>query len=160
MSCGEIFVVFLRIPLGMEKWTEVTQSCLTLRSHGLQPTRLFHLWNFPGKNTGVGCHFLFQGFFPTQGLNLGLPHCRQSLYRLSHQGSLRDGSLIIIVWTLDDTWGKRKTGFRLAMEGWVLSWGGPFFLWSGEKGCRWCEPMAAFILSNPYLVRLFSSTIL
>ena len=27
------------------------------------------LWNFPGKNTGVGCHFLLQGIFPTQGLN-------------------------------------------------------------------------------------------
>ena len=41
---------------------------------------------FPGKNTGVGCHFLLQGIFPTQGLNLGLPHCNQTLYHLSHQG--------------------------------------------------------------------------
>ena len=32
----------------------------------------------------MGCHFLLQGIFPTQGLNLGLPHCRQILYRLSH----------------------------------------------------------------------------
>ena len=30
--------------------------------------------NSPGKNTGVGCHFLLQGIFPTQGLNLGLLH--------------------------------------------------------------------------------------
>ena len=30
-------------------------------------------WNFPGKSTGVGCHFLLQGIFPTQGLNPGLP---------------------------------------------------------------------------------------
>ena len=52
-----------------------------------EPTRLLHLWDFPGKNTGVGCHFLLQGIFPTQGLNLGLPHCRQMLYRLSHHGS-------------------------------------------------------------------------
>ena len=29
-------------------------------------------WNFPGKSTGVGCHFLLQGIFPTQGLNLDL----------------------------------------------------------------------------------------
>ena len=28
----------------------------------------------PGKNTGVGCHALLQGIFPTQGLSLGLPH--------------------------------------------------------------------------------------
>ena len=40
-----------------------------------------------GKNTGVGCHALLQGIFPTQGSNLVLPHCRQMLYRLSHQGS-------------------------------------------------------------------------
>ena len=33
-----------------------------------------------------GCHALLQGIFPTQGLNPGLPHCRQTLYRLSHQG--------------------------------------------------------------------------
>ena len=42
---------------------------------------------FPGKNTGVGCHFLLQGIFPTQGLNLCLPHCREMLYHQSHQGS-------------------------------------------------------------------------
>ena len=41
----------------------------------------------PGKNTGVGCHALFQGIFPTQGLNLGLPHCKHILYHLSHQKS-------------------------------------------------------------------------
>ena len=38
-------------------------------------------WDFPGKNTGVGCRFLLQGIFPTQGLNLHLPHYRQTLYR-------------------------------------------------------------------------------
>ena len=36
------------------------QSCLTLRPHRRQPTRLHHLWDSPGKNTGVGCHFLLQ----------------------------------------------------------------------------------------------------
>ena len=41
-----------------------------LQSHGLQPTRLLSPWAFPGKNTGVGCHFLPQGIFPTQGSNL------------------------------------------------------------------------------------------
>ena len=30
-------------------------------------TRLLCPWDFPGKNTGVGCHFLLQGIFPTQG---------------------------------------------------------------------------------------------
>ena len=41
----------------------------------------------PGKNTGVGCHTLLQEIFPTQESNPGLPHCRQILYQLSHQGS-------------------------------------------------------------------------
>ena len=41
-------------------------------------------WNCPCKNTGVGCHFLLQEIFLTQGLNLGLSHCRQTLYCLNH----------------------------------------------------------------------------
>ena len=40
-----------------------------------------------GKSTGVGCHFFLQGIFPTQGLKPVLPHCRQTLYCLSHLGS-------------------------------------------------------------------------
>ena len=44
----------------------------------------------PGMNTGVGCHALLQGSFPTQRWNPGLPYCRQILYHLSHhQGSPR-----------------------------------------------------------------------
>ena len=40
----------------------------------------------PGKNTGVDCHTLLQGIFPTQESNPGLLHCRRILYHLSHQG--------------------------------------------------------------------------
>ena len=36
------------------------QSCLTLQPHRWQPTRLPCPWDSPGKNTGVGCHFLLQ----------------------------------------------------------------------------------------------------
>ena len=49
--------------------------------------RLLCPWNSPGKNTGVGCNFLLQGIFLTQGKNLGLLHCRQILYHLSYQVS-------------------------------------------------------------------------
>ena len=59
----------------------------SLPPHGLYPARLLCLWDSPGKNTEVGCHFLLQGIFPTQGSNPGLLHCRQILHRLSHQGS-------------------------------------------------------------------------
>ena len=44
-------------------------------------------WDFLGKNTGVSCHFLFQGIFWTQGLNLHLLHWRQDSLLLNHQGS-------------------------------------------------------------------------
>ena len=61
----------------------------SLRPHGLYSTRLLSPWNFSGMSTGVGCHFLLQGIFLTQGLNPGLLHCRQRLYYLSHQGWIR-----------------------------------------------------------------------
>ena len=54
-------------------WTVAHQTAPSLR--------------FSRQDTGVGGHFLLQEIFSTQGMNLGLPHCRQTLYRLSHQGS-------------------------------------------------------------------------
>ena len=62
----------------------------SLQPHGLWPARLLCPWNSPGKNTGEGGHSLLLGIFPTERSNLGLPHCRQSLYPLSHQGSPRN----------------------------------------------------------------------
>ena len=52
-------------------------------NHGPQPARLLCLWDFPGKNSGVGCHCLLQEIFPDQGLKLGILPCRQILYHLS-----------------------------------------------------------------------------
>ena len=63
----------------------VDQSCPTL-CDPMEPARLLCPWDCPGKNTGVGCHSLLHGIFQTQGSNLSLPHCRQILYHLSHQG--------------------------------------------------------------------------
>ena len=57
---------------------------------------LLHPWDFSGKSTRVGCHFLLQRIFPTQGSNPGLTHCKQTLYRLSHQGSPIYTQLLII----------------------------------------------------------------
>ena len=71
-----------------ESESEVTQSCPTPRDpmdYSL-PGSSVH-GSFPGKSTGVGCHCLLQGIFPTQGSNHGLLHHRQMLYHLSHQGS-------------------------------------------------------------------------
>ena len=64
-----------------------SRSRLTLPPRGLQPARHLCPWDSSGENTGVGCYFLLQGIFLTQGSNLGLPHCRQILHRLSLQRS-------------------------------------------------------------------------
>ena len=87
---GEASVISQREVWGKEAGR---QSCRTLevravfwifiwsavRRHGWAgTTRLAHL--SPGKNTVVGCHFLFQGIFPTQGSNPRLLHCRRTLY--------------------------------------------------------------------------------
>ena len=63
----------------------------SLRPYGLWPTRLLCPRNFPGKNTGVGCHFLLQGTFPSWGSNpslLWLLHWPTDSLSLSHLGSL------------------------------------------------------------------------
>ena len=72
-----------------EKSESVNRSVVSnsWQPHGQQLTGLFCPWNSPGKNTGVGCHFLLQGSFLTRGLILGFLHCRGILYHLSHQES-------------------------------------------------------------------------
>ena len=63
----------------------VTQSCPAVCNPiDCSPPGSSAHGDFPGKNTGVGCHALLQGIFPTQGLNPGLPQCRWILYHLSH----------------------------------------------------------------------------
>ena len=76
----------------------VTQSCPTLCNsmdcrppdssvHGILQARILEWVVIPFKNTGVGGHSLLQEICLTQGLNLGLLHCRQIRYHLSHQGT-------------------------------------------------------------------------
>ena len=52
----------------------VLQLCLTVWPYDLYPARHLCPWDFPGKNTEMGCCFLFQGIFWTQGLNPHLLH--------------------------------------------------------------------------------------
>ena len=59
----------------------------SLQKYGLQSARRHCAWGFPGKNTGMGCHFLLQGIFPTQGSNshlLHLLHWQADSLPLSH----------------------------------------------------------------------------
>ena len=65
----------------------VAQLCLTLYDPmEYSPPGSSVYGDSLGKNAGVGCHAVLQ-IFPTQGLNPGLPRCRQILYQLSHQRS-------------------------------------------------------------------------
>ena len=62
----------------------------SLWPHGLLPTRLLCPWDSPGKNTGVSCHFLLQGIFPTQASNLRLLcllHWQVDSLPVSHLGN-------------------------------------------------------------------------
>ena len=76
------FCLSLSCPFLLPSVLSISSACVLSHSvvssslwpHRLQPARLLCLWNFPGKNTGVGCHFLLQGIFPTQGLNPCLLH--------------------------------------------------------------------------------------
>ena len=54
-----------------KKVNKVVSACLVM-SDSLRPYSLLCPWDSPGKNTGVGCHFLIQGIFLTQGANLAL----------------------------------------------------------------------------------------
>ena len=67
----------------------VAKSCPTL--WGLvscSPPGSFGRWVSPGKNTGVGSHFLLQNVFPTQGSNACLLHSRQICYQTEPSGKL------------------------------------------------------------------------
>ena len=74
-------------PCAMFSVSVVSHSLQPHGPHGLQSTRLLCPWDSAGKNTGVGCHALHQGIFPSQGSSPGLLHWRCILYGLSHQES-------------------------------------------------------------------------
>ena len=66
----------------------VAELCLSLcnpTDHSLPGSSVYG--DSPGKNIGMGCHFLLQGIFPTQGSNPGVLNCMWILYHLSHQES-------------------------------------------------------------------------
>ena len=70
----------------------VAQSCLTLFDPMVySPPGSFLSKEFSRQEYWSGLHSLLQGIFPTQGSNLGLLHCRQILYHLSHQKELGMG---------------------------------------------------------------------
>ena len=79
-------------------------------------------WNSPGQNTGVGSLSLLQGIFPTQGLNLGLPHCRWILYQLSHKGSLRILKWVAYPFSRESSQPRNRTGVSCIAGRFFTNW--------------------------------------
>ena len=105
------------------------------RSDSLQPHRLYSPWNSPGQNTGMGSLSFLQGVFPIQGSNPGLPHYRQIINQLSHQGipQYKIESLKINknIWSF--LWQGKLCAYELSTQGmqepellttplWVICW--------------------------------------
>ena len=79
-------------------------------------------WNSLGQNTGVGSLSIFQGIFPTQGLNPDLPHCRQNLCQLSHQGSPRILEWVAYPFSSGSSWPRNWTGVSCFAGRFFTSW--------------------------------------
>ena len=127
-----------------------TQSCLTLWDpHGLYPASLFCPWDSPGKNTGVGCHALLQGIFPTQGPNPGLLHCRQILYRLSHQGSPRILEWVAYPLSRGTSWPRNQTL--------VSCIAGRLFTISATREAQWINEWVHYFMSYWWDITQLSS---
>ena len=76
----------------------------------------------PGKNTGVSCHALLQGIFPTQGLSPGIPHYRRILHHLSHQGSPRILECIACPFSRGSSRPRNQTGVSCVAGRFFTSW--------------------------------------
>ena len=101
----------------------VAQLCLTLCDPvDYSPPGSSVHEDSPGKNTGVGCHALLQGIFPTPGLNPGLPHCRQILYWLSHQGSPKILKWVAYPFSKGSSQLRNWTGIPCIAVGFFTSW--------------------------------------
>ena len=99
------------------KKVKVTQWCRTLcNSVNCSP------WNSSGQNTGVGSLSLFQGIFPTQGSNPGLPYSRQILYQLSHKGRPRIQGWVAYPFSSRSSQPKNRTGVSCFAGGFFINW--------------------------------------
>ena len=119
----------------MNSYSVVSNS---FQLRGLWVARLLGPWDFPGKNAGVGCYFLPQGIFSTQGSNPNLLHCRRILYHwaiikgkqmrcaLSQAGFLPRGTF------------QKYAGRRDPSRAWKSHWVGETEagVWWGWSGCK------------------------
>ena len=101
----------------------ITQSCPSLWDPmDYSPPGSSVLGDSPRQEHWRGLPFLFQGIFPIQGLNPGLPHCRGILYCLSHQGSPPIPYKILEKVSKENQKTQRQCGFYEAGSGGVTLW--------------------------------------
>ena len=91
-------------------------------SDSLWPHGLYSPWNSPGQNTGVGSCSLFQGIFPTEGLNPGLLHCGWIFYQLSHKGSPRKLEWVTYAFSSRSSWPRNQTRVFCIAGGFFTNW--------------------------------------
>ena len=98
-----------------------SESCSVMSDylwlHGLHSP-----WNSPGQNIGMDSLSLLQGIFPMQGLNPGLPHCRQILYQLSHQGSPRILEWVASPFSSGSSQSRNQTGVSCIAGRFFTNW--------------------------------------
>ena len=117
----------------------VTQSCPTLCDLMDWSQPGFSLpGDSSGKNTRVGGHALLQGILPTQGSNPHLPHYRQILFHLSHQGSPRILEWVAYPFSRGSSWPRDWTGVS-----WVA---GVFFTsWATREGVKEISSVGRYV---------------
>ena len=121
--CYSIASVLCFIYFGMRHvgYSSLKVSC-SVMSDSVPPHGLYSPWNSPGQNTGGGSHSLLQGIFPVQGLNPGLPHCRQILYQLSHKRSPRILEWVAYPFSSGSSWLRNWTRFSCIAGGFFTKW--------------------------------------
>ena len=132
--CANVWPVARQVPLSMgfsrqEYWSglprpppgDIPNPGIEPRSPALQVDSLPS--EPPGKlkNTRVGSLSLLQRTFPTQELNPGLPHCRQILYHLSHQGSSRTLEWVACPFSRGSFQTRNRTGVSCVAGGFFTS---------------------------------------
>ena len=101
----------------------VAQSCPTLYdSMDCSPPDSSVHGDSPGKNTGVGCHALFQAIIPTQGSNPALSHCRWILYSPSHQGSPKILAWVAYPYSRGTSQPRNRTSVSCIADRFFTSW--------------------------------------
>ena len=92
------------------------------------PCGLLSFWE-AFKDQKVGCHFLLQGIFPTQGSNPGLPHCRQTLYHLSYW----EAQYVVYIQVFSNHWSLISFQFEDSSFCCCFSWESVYYSFMSEE---------------------------